>query len=100
MLAAEGHEAAQLEGRAALREPAQELPALREAEGVGADFVAGGVEEGGVGGQRGADGGDLRADVAEEGRALVGGAGPVGGQRDVVHEGSRVDFLREGADGV
>lgn len=64
---------------------AQELPALRETEGVD----GGGGGEDGVRGEVGADLFELRGEVAEEGGALV--AGGAGGEVDVVDEGAGVD---------
>ena len=71
MLAAEGDQAPHRRGVAALDVGAQELPALREADGV--DGGRGGQD--GVRCEVGAHLGDLLGHVAEEGCALVLGGG-------------------------
>lgn len=89
VLAAEGDEAADGGRVAALDVGAQELAALAEADGVD----GGGGGEDGVGGEVGADLGDLLRDVAVEGGAAV--AARAGVEPHEVHEGARVHGLDE-----
>ncbi|KFY12831.1 hypothetical protein V492_03642, partial [Pseudogymnoascus sp. VKM F-4246] len=89
MLAAERHQAAHRRDVASLDVGAEELPALREAEGVD----GGGGGEDGVSGEVGADFFELRGEVAEEGGALV--VGGAGAEVDVVDEGAGVDGFGE-----
>lgn len=94
VLRAEGDEARDGRPVAALDVGAQELAALREAEGVD----GGRGREDGVRGQVGADFGDGFRQVVEEGGAAVGRG--VVGEADVVHVRARVGFFGEGADGL
>ena len=94
MLCAEGDQAGDRGVVAALDVGAEELAALGEAEGVD----GGGCGEDGVGGEVGADCGDLVGEVAEEGGCAVGAG--VGVDADVVDEGAGVYFVGEVADGA
>jgi hypothetical protein len=94
VLAAEGDQAGDAGCVAALDVGAQELPALREAKRV--DGRRGGKD--GVGGQRGADVGEMEREVPEEGVVAVVGGVVV--QADVVDQRARVDFGGEVADGA
>lgn len=85
MLTAERDETAHRREVTALDIGAEELAALREAEGVD----GGGGGENGVRGEVGADFFELGCYVAEEGRALIGGG--AGAEVDVVYEGAGVD---------
>lgn len=89
VLAAEGHEVADGRGVAALDVAAQELAALAEAHGVD----GGRGRQDGVGGEVGADLGELLGHVAVEGGAAVGLGAVVDPYQ--VHEGPGVDGLDE-----
>ncbi len=93
VLAAEGDQVGDGRVVAALDVGAQELAALREAQGV--DGRGGG--ENGVGGEVVAYLADLDGQVAEEGGGAVGRG--VGVEADDVHVRARVGFLGEVADG-